>query len=772
MSARKMGSSPTPTTFKIHQVAMVGGEISPSLWYRHDLEKVQVSLAKCRNFIPMAEGGVTFRPGTWKVAETKNSGKVVLLSMNFSNEPSVIIEAGNQYFRFHVPGLSTIPEISTPYTLNDLENIRYVQSADTLFIVDGVHQPMVLQRHSNTNWAITPFSFENGPFLKENTTDTTLKLVPVDGSVGNVGQYVDVIASSSLFTASDVGRWIKIRYIKDGALITRGNRDYGAAGEINGPWNVDGKWKVTGFFRGVDATTETHGVELQYSIDGGTTWEVYDTFLNAHSTSRVTIEGELNSEDYNDITPQLRLRADGDTYNFVWSIRYVREEYEGLLKITSYTSSTSVRCEVMRKCLHIDRPTKRWSLGAWGNDPGWPAVTTFHQDRLTFARTPISPFDIWQSVTGDYYNFDIHYPVQDDDSIQIPIRSRSLDDIYGMISLKDLIVLTSGGEWRITGSAEGNAITPDSMYVSNQGYRGSSNIEPIIAGSSILFVQRFGTRIRDLAYSFESDGYDSTDITIFATHLFDGHTVVDWCYQQEPWSVVWVVRSDGALLGLTYMKEQNVLAWHKHETDGEVEAVSCASGSIEDEVYIVVKRSVNGVEKRYIEKISMKQEHLHLDSAVVAHDGSPATYISGLDHLEGKHVVVVADGHPIFNHIVSNGSITLQSPASFVVVGLGYTGTIQTLPMIYEAREGLSTGARRRAVEIILQLSESQKGFVGTDDENMYPINYPKDFVNYSGVVNEILSSEYDYAGQVTIEHRHPLPFTILTWTVKVAHGD
>jgi hypothetical protein len=599
-----------------------------------------------------------------------------------------------------------------------------------------------------------------------------LKLVPVDGSVGNVGQYVDVIASSSLFTASDVGRWIKINYTKDASKISGGTVNPSAPMVIAGPWDVDGEWEIVGSFEGYTSSATDLAIEIQYSIDEGSTWEVYDRFLNMNSTTRVTIAGVLNSEDYNNIIPKIRLYATGDAYQFTWGLRYTRQNIIGLLKIQSYTSSTSVRCEVMRKCLHIDRPTKRWSLGAWGNDPGWPAVATFHQDRLTFARTPLSPFDIWQSVTGDYYNFDIHYPVQDDDSIQIPIRSRSLDDIYGMISLKDLIVLTSGGEWRITGSAEGNAITPDSMYVSNQGYRGSSNIEPIIAGSSILFVQRFGTRIRDLAYSFESDGYDSTDITIFATHLFDGHTVVDWCYQQEPWSVVWVVRSDGALLGLTYMKEQNVLAWHKHETDGEVEAVSCVSGGIEDEVYIVVKRSVNGVEKRYIEKISMKQEHLHLDSAVVAHDGSPATYISGLDHLEGKHVVVVADGHPIFNHIVSNGSITLQSPASFVVVGLGYTGTIQTLPMIYEAREGLSTGARRRAVEIILQLSESQKGFVGTDDENMYPINYPKDFVNYSGVVNEILSSEYDYAGQVTIEHRHPLPFTILTWTVKVAHGD
>jgi hypothetical protein len=186
---------------------------------------------------------------------------------------------------------------------------------------------------------------------------------------------------------------------------------------------------------------------------------------------------------------------------------------------------------------------------------------------------------------------------------------------------------------------------------------------------------------------------------------------------------------------------------------------------------MIVKRSVNGSDVRYVEKLASKPEELHLDCAVIAHDGEPTTNISGLEYLEGEDVIVIADGVPVFGNTVSSGSITLAKPARYVIVGLGFTGRIQTLPMLYETRDGMSTGARRRAVEIILQVSESQRGHIGTADDDMYPINYP-DAGKYTGIVNELLSSEYDYSAQVTIEQRYPLPFTIMTWTVKVAHGD
>lgn len=776
--ARNMGSSPSSSTFKTHQVAMVGGEVAPALWYRSDLEKIKVALAKCRNFIPFAHGGTSFRPGTWYVGSTKNNGKAILIPMSFTSEPSVHIEVGHQYMRFFVDGepviKNSVPyEISAPYELADLPNIRYVQSADVLYIVDGHHRPKQLKRYANDNWTIEDLVFENGPFMKENDTDVTFTIASYIGSTGKIGDTVTVTSSSNMFTSSDVGRLINIRYVMEARLISNGTADLEASGLLAGPWDVDGQFDIVGSFEMYEAISLSASVEIQYSVDNGATWQVFDSFLNMNEKNRVKILGELNSEDYNDVIPKIRLYAQGNIHPFTWVLRYSRQEVNGILKITDYISPTQVRCEVKRKCLYLGIPTKKWALGAWGDVPGWPAVITFHQDRLTLGRTPTSPFDIWQSVTGDYYNFGISEPIQDDDSVKIPIRSRSLDEIQGLISLKDLIVLTTGGEWRITGSAEGNAITPDSMYISSQGYRGSHSIEPVISGASVLFVQKFGKRVRDLAYSFESDGYDSVDLSIFATHLFDDYTIVDWCYQQEPWSVLWLVRSDGKLLGLTYMKEQEVWAWHMHDVGGVVESISSAPGLTEDEVYMIVRRNINGNDVRYIEKLSSKPETMHLDCAVVAHNGDPTTMISGLNHLNGKQVVALADGVPIFGHTVSNGAITLKNPASYVVVGLQYIGTIQSLPLIYEVREGISTGSRRRAASVILQVLDSRFGYIGTKDDDMYPIYYPNENLElYSGVLTEDLSSEYDYYGQVTIEQRHPYPFNILNWTVRVAHGD
>jgi len=776
--ARQMGSSPASGTFKTHQVAMVGGEVAPALWYRSDLEKIKVALAKCRNFIPFAHGGASFRPGTWYVAEVKDSAKATLLPMSFTSESSIHIETGDRYMRFFVDGKPVMSgsspyEIVTQYTSNDLDNIRFVQSADVMYLVDGNKKPKQLRRYANNNWTISDLDFKNGPFMKENDTDVSMTISSYGGSTGKIGDIVTVTSSSDIFSSGDVGRLINIRYTMEAKRISRGTIDPDVAGVIGGPWDVDGKFEITGTFGGVNDSTMNSTIDIEYSIDGGTTWQVFDSFLNMNGTNRVKITGELNSEDYNDVIPKIRLYATKDTYVFSWVLKYSRQEINGILEITNYESPTVVRCKVKRKCLYLDTPTKKWSLGAWGNVPGWPAVITFHQDRLTLGRTPTSPFDIWQSVTGDYNNFGISQPIEADDSVKIPIRSRSLDEIQGILSLKDLVVLTTGGEWRITGSAEGNAITPDSMYISNQGYRGSHSIEPMISGSSVLFVQKFGKRVRDLAYSFESDGYDSVDLSIFATHLFDDYTVVDWCFQQEPWNVLWVVRSDGKLLGLTYMKEQEVWAWHVHDVGGAVEAISSAPGLHEDEVYMIIRREINGSDVRYIEKLSTRPEELHMDSAVVAHDGEPTTSISGLSHLEGKEVVVLADGIPVFGHTVQNGTIVLRNPASYVVVGLQYIGTMQTLPMVYETREGISTGSRRRAASMTLQVLQSRFGYVGTGDDDMYPIYYPtEDLELYSGVLVEDLSSEYDYYGQVTLEQRHPYPFTVLNWTVRIAHGD
>jgi hypothetical protein len=283
-------------------------------------------------------------------------------------------------------------------------------------------------------------------------------------------------------------------------------------------------------------------------------------------------------------------------------------------------------------------------------------------------------------------------------------------------------------------------------------------------------MQRHNSRVRDLAYTYENDGYDSQDRSIYANHLFEGYTIVDWCYQQEPFSIIWAVRSDGKLLGFTWMKEHDVWAWHLHDVGGVVESIVSIPGTTTDEVYMVVKRTVNSEVVRYIERLTLPDEFVYVDSAKTYENITDV--ITGLDHLEGETVRAVADGKYVYDGLVVNGgSITIPRAAGSVVVGLPYSGYIQTLPITYEADGNISTGSRRKVTELVIDVLESFGGKYGTDEDHMYEFNYD-DNEMFTGVLRQNLDSGYDYYGQVTIQQDKPFPFKILTWTVGVAHGD
>jgi hypothetical protein len=808
---------------KVHQIGLVGGEITPSLHTAVTLDKVKTGLAECRNFITFAHGGASYRPGTWFIAKVKDSTKKVrIIPFSYSDQLSFFIEAGEEYMRFYSndaqivhtastvsawatatgysvsdsvktgttvyrcisdhtsgattePGVgvdwedkwvqSTIVEVETQYDEDMLPDVRYVQSMDTMYLVHNSIPPQTLERYSATSWVMSDFDYKNGPFMDENKTDVTFTLASVSGSTGLVGESVDVTASSATFTSDDVGRWLKIRYTKGATPITSGSWDPPNIEGTKTLGSVDGNFTLQYKFAG-----ETADVELQYSVDGGSTWDTWEVLSSTGYNTWYSTTGELRSEDYNDTTPQLRLYTENgvDPDTIYYRLSQEREQKYGYLEIATFTSTTVVRCTVKTETTVLSKALKSWSLGAWGVNPGYPGVVGFHDDRLLMANTPQLPFYVDMSCTGDYNNFDRHYPALDDDGITLPLLSRYVDDIRGVISIDDLIVLTASGEWKIGTGSESAAITPDNAFRKNQGFRGSANIEPLVAGSSILFVQAFGSVVRDLMYSWEKDKYDSTDRSIFASHLFEGHEIVDWCFQQSPWSVVWCVRDDGVLLGMTYIQEHDIWAWHRHYTDGEVEAIACAPGAEQDEVYLVVKRG----DERYIERMGFLSEDLHLDASVIAHDGAATTTITGLPYPDDTVVRVIADEDYIGTAVVTSGGFTLAQAASKVIVGLNYDGVIKTIPLIYEVGGDISVGSRRRSTEVVLQLLESQGGYVGTDEDNLHHISYEENEGSYTGTVRTFLDSTYDYSGSIILKHSEPLPFTVLTWTVRVAHGD
>lgn len=235
----------------------------------------------------------------------------------------------------------------------------------------------------------------------------------------------------------------------------------------------------------------------------------------------------------------------------------------------------------------------------------YPSTVSYYQQRRLYASTINDPEKVWMSRIGNYKNFSIRSPLQDDDAVTFTIAGRQVNRIQSVIEIGGLLMLTSGGEWVVQGDADG-VIKPAAINLQQQGYTGASALRPIGIGNNALYVQSRGSVIHDLRKDIQVQGYSGSDLTVFAAHLFDGYQVVAWDYAQIPHSVVWAVRNDGTLLGLTYVKDQAVSGWHRHDTQGTFEDVCVVPEGSEDAIYVCVNRTIGGVQKRYIERFATR----------------------------------------------------------------------------------------------------------------------------------------------------------------------
>jgi len=296
------------------------------------------------------------------------------------------------------------------------------------------------------------------------------------------------------------------------------------------------------------------------------------------------------------------------------------------------------------------------------------------------------------SQPGSYYNFNVTSPTQADDAITGTIVSSELNAIKSMISMPSgLIMLSSRQAWQVSGGAPGSAITPIDVVSQAQAYNGASDVPPIVANFDILYVQAKGSIVRDLTYDFYKNIYTGTDISVLSSHLFFGYTITEWAFAEEPFKIVWTIRSDGKLLSLTFLKEQEIQGWAQHDTNGLFKSVASvtetvAEGAV-DAVYFVVQRVVNGNTVKYIERMADRflasgatpNYKTWCVDAGLQYNGAPATSFSGGEHLAGMTVTGLADGIVIAPFVMpTNGNFTL-SAASVVTIGLAYTPQLQTM---------------------------------------------------------------------------------------------
>jgi hypothetical protein len=466
---------------------------------------------------------------------------------------------------------------------------------------------------------------------------------------------------------------------------------------------------------------------------------------------------------------------------------------KGLAKIITVSNTLVVVADVI-ETLSTTSATTSWALGAWSKTTGYPSCVSFFEQRLVFAGTTENPQTLYFSKSGDYENFDENYhgTVADDDAITYTIASNQVNAIRFLSATRTLIVGTVGGEFSVSGGGTDDPVTPTNILIKKQSNHGCANIDAIPVGNVTLFLQRAKRKIRELAYNFDVDGYVAPDMTILAEHISESG-INSMSYQQEPNQVIWCVRSDGRLVGLTYQREQQVVAWHQHIFGGAFSTGIAVCESIatiptddkEYQTWVVIKRTINGVTRRYVEYINQfdfnetdNTEFNFLDSQL-AYSGSATTTISGLDHLEGQVVSVLANGATHPDRTVSGGSITLARSSTKVKVGLKYTSLLQTMRLDAGAQNGTSQAKTKRIFNISIRLYESIGVEVGPDLNNMEAIPFrssanPMDqaIPVFTGDKEVEFRGNYETDGFIFVRQTQPLPLTVLSLYPELITND
>lgn len=772
-----------------------GGEWTPLLDGRSDLEKYDSACRTLENMRPLPYGGATMRAGTKFIALAKNANLPTrLIAFNFSTGTRFVLELGESYIRFYSNGVrvETSPgvayELASPWLSDAVFVLQFKQINDVMYLVHPSYAPRKLSRITDTNWTLAEVSWTYPPMREENITATTLAI-----SNGAIGTGRTLTASAAYFNANMVGGYFEVRHLRSGDAVelainaTAGNVTSSAL-TIKGDWNV--------------VTTERwYGVLLvERSLDAGATWKTVRKFKSS-SDRNVSASGSEVEE------CQLRLNytATGDPYGAgPWvgaaPTAYVKataklesaEAYAtGLVKVTGFTTSVSLTVDVLQT-ISATTATEYWSEGAWSPYRGYPAAVGLFEQRLLFGATAERPTFFWGSVTGDFENF--AFSEEDDAAIAFGIATAESNPIKWIESLQRIQLGTGGGEYSASAGSQDEPLTPSNVSVRGQSSYGSGSFQPVLANDSVLFMQRQGTRLREMAYDFARDAYVAPDLTLLAEHVTSGG-VIQLGFARQPDSLVFAV-TGVHLAVLTYNREQNITAWARYVTArtrstdiGGFESACAIYGTPKDEVWCVVRRVVNGSQVRTVERFAeeseVKADARLLDGFIQGTLTDPFSgSISGLSHLESESVRLVVAGAVIGDYTVSGGAITVPvaSVTAFgsYCVGLPYSAKVQPMKLDVVMANGPSQGRMRRVSSITIRFHKSLGCKFGPDDSHLEEVTF-RDAGDAMDASAPLFTGDKTLAfpgtnakeANVLIVQDLPLPFTLIGLAIKAeVFGD
>jgi hypothetical protein len=813
--------------------SFAGGEITPELYGRLDLTKFQTGLALARNFTTLPHGPAARRPGFRFIAETFDSTrKTRLIPFAYSADQTVVLEFGHQRLRLFVNGqvlldgttaaissivgstvtttgphgystgrdvyignrfhritvvntttfttadrwgvatvasgtsVSPVFQLSTPYVEADLFALHYAQDSDVLTITHPGYETRELRRLSATNWTLTTVSFTPtlavpsglavtatiGTAGNENPQSYVITAVASDGITESLPS--DPVSTSNNLTVSgnyNTLRWTPSSTVYRYRLYKQRGGTYGYIGQaplITGE-PISSITRVT--TTATLTTATAHGLDTGDVVRvSGATPAQYNGTFTITVTTPTAFEYTMASDPGASASP-----------------------------VGSYIAIEAIIDDNVLADTTITPPEDVYTLNTAAGK--YPAAVTYYEQRRWFAGTTSEPQTVYATRNGTQSNLTSSTPSQDDDALQFRIAARQNNTIRHLAPLADLIALTAGGEFRIYADSA-PAITPTSLSIKPQGYSGASDVQPALTTNSLLYVQAQGSRIRELAYNWESSAYTSIDVSIMAPHLFNGYTVSDVAYCRAPVPTFWCVRSDGVLLGLTHVPEQQVYGWHQHTTDGVFESVCVVPENNEDVLYVVVRRTINSRTVRYVERLQSRTfvdqaDAFFVDSGLT-YDSTPVSSVSGLWHLEGKQVQILADGavHP--PRTVTAGAITLDASYSTIHVGLAYNADLQTLPLALDGAPAAGQYVRKNVNGVALRVTQSNLVKAGPAFAKLteFPARdhtdpYGSPPALKTGELRFSIGPSWNSDGSVCLRQDQPLPLTVLGIAVDVATG-
>lgn len=681
---------------RFKQRSFAGGEIAPALWGRDDQTKYQTGLRSCRNFIVRREGGATNRPGTQFVVEVKDSTKAArLIPFVYDDLNAYVLEFGNGTIRWNALA-AQLTVTAAAY------NGATAYTAGDAVLQGGVTYVCILATTGNAPPNATYWYACAG----------TVYEIPSPWSDTQVAD---------------------LRYVQSGDTLTLCHPSVQ-------PYRLR-RYSATKWALSAVTTAPSQAAPTAILLSGGaaganSTYVVTavnsDTYEESLASAPTTIAAKIPTT-----SAPIVLTWTGATGAGYYNVYRLLNGAYGFIGLAGALTFSDIGYSADFSSNGGGPPQVR-SLFTGAGD--MPSAVGYFQQRLAFGGTNNAPETFWLSKTGLPLNYSTSIPLQADDAITATISGRRINRVRHLIDLDRLILLTSDGVWTAEGDASGS-LKPDAVNLRQQGTHGASSIQPVLVGNTALYIQARGSIVRDLQYDFQTNSYPGRDLTVFATHLFDGKSIVAWDYQEVPHSIVWAIQSDGSLLGLTFVRDHEVWGWHRHDSytvagKSLFESVACISESGEDYVYLIVKRTINGATKRYIERVASRNiSDVRYDAkfadAFLVYDGrnTGATtltlsggttwaYNESMTLTASAGTFVVGDVGKEFHLTI--GGVTLRCPV------IGYTSATvvtvnanQTVPVEFR---GVATATWARAAKVLSGLSHLEAETVAVfADGNVLP---------------------------------------------------